>query len=219
MVQIWYTNTYQADHLPNTDVARIASNYETLKTNHSGTSAPANPVAGMNWFDTTNKILRTRNQANSAWLGTLMGKTTSKIAIYDNSAGDGWVDASAGLEDKILSIKGGSTYVTGGATAGTWTISGLAGDAESTDGYVGHNHQYHKWVPSGYFYDSGGVLRISTYWGDAKGSGWEIREDSTDAYAWTSDAWVKRESHTHTIAQDGTWRMAASVVTVQYLNA
>ena len=40
----------------------------TLESNHSGTTAPSAPFAGMVWYDTTNSLFKIRNTANSAWL-------------------------------------------------------------------------------------------------------------------------------------------------------
>jgi len=50
------------------DVAIIEKNFAALKSLFSGASAPASPVAGMWWYDTTTHILKLRNKDNNAWL-------------------------------------------------------------------------------------------------------------------------------------------------------
>lgn len=44
---------------------------ESLRTVFSGASAPSNPAAYQLWADTTTKMLRQRNAANSAWVDVL----------------------------------------------------------------------------------------------------------------------------------------------------
>ena len=209
MTQTWYEDTYRANHVAATDIERITSNFNTLRSSFSGTSAPSNPVAGMPWFDTSKKLLKIRNQANNAWLGVLMGLTTSKVAVYKNSAGDGWVDS--GLSgDKILAIKGGSTYVTGAASAGTWTISGLS----TLDN--GHGHKWYQGATNRYFFNASGVAFFPPYY--THGNGFCITEYHNDFFSWTVDAYTEISTHSHTLTHDGSWRIAASVVTVQYPN-
>jgi len=122
MAQTWTDNSYQLDHTGTTDLQAFENNLNTLKSLFSGATAPSNNVAGMPWFDTTNKLLKIRNNANSAWLGVMYGSTSTKIWIYANVAGDGWV-VDGSVTDRVLAIKGGSQAynVNGGNTAGTWT--------------------------------------------------------------------------------------------------
>jgi hypothetical protein len=50
--------------------ARTAINnaYDTLKTLHSGTSAPSAPAPYMLWFDTTTSRLKIRDNSNADWV-------------------------------------------------------------------------------------------------------------------------------------------------------
>ena len=50
------------------DLNAIRNNFAALKSAFSGTSAPSDAVAGMWWLDTTNHLLKHRNEANDAWL-------------------------------------------------------------------------------------------------------------------------------------------------------
>jgi len=64
----WDDDTYGGGHVAATDLQQIKDNFAVLKSTFKGTSAPANIVAGQLWVDTTNHILKVRNEANSAWL-------------------------------------------------------------------------------------------------------------------------------------------------------
>lgn len=50
------------------DLQNMENNFLCLKSSFSGASSPANPVAGMFWYDTTANMLKLRNETNSAWL-------------------------------------------------------------------------------------------------------------------------------------------------------
>jgi hypothetical protein len=122
MAQNWTTDVYALGHTGSTDLQNMENNFAVLKSLFSGISAPSNNVAGQPWFDETNKILKIRNQANSGWLGVMYGDSSTKIWMYSNVAGDGWVIDST-LTDVVLAIKGGSQAynANGGTTGGTWT--------------------------------------------------------------------------------------------------
>lgn len=55
-----FANQYLLGPLPNS--------LEALRTFFSGASAPSSPVAGQAWLDTTNLLLKIRDQANAAWI-------------------------------------------------------------------------------------------------------------------------------------------------------
>ena len=69
MSQDWTDDVYDKDaftaHLI---MSNIELMFATLKSTFSGTSAPSNMVAGLLWLDTTNHLLKIRNEANNAWL-------------------------------------------------------------------------------------------------------------------------------------------------------
>lgn len=84
---------------------------------NSGTSAPSTTYANMVWVDTTNHLVKERNEANSAWI--IRGRTDAegvlaKTALY-----------TLALRDfgKIID-----------ATSGTWTLTLMAA-ATATDGF------------------------------------------------------------------------------------
>ncbi len=68
MSQDYTVDLYEPSHVANTDLENTEKNFEALRTSFSGAAQPANMIAGMFWYDTTNHILKQRNEANSAWL-------------------------------------------------------------------------------------------------------------------------------------------------------
>lgn len=91
MAQNFTDDCFDANHVGQTDLGNIESNFACLKSSFSGPSAPSNPVAGMLWYDTTNKRLKLRNEANNAWL-----------EVYD-FANDRTVLKTSHLVDGVLS--------------------------------------------------------------------------------------------------------------------
>ena len=120
MSQIFVDNLYDPAFTGGLTLGAMESNFATLKSNFSGTGSPGNPVAGMAWFDTNNNIKKVRDSGNSKWYSQLQGESTTKIWIYANTVQDGWVLDGA-VTDQLIALKGGATYLTGGAIAGTWT--------------------------------------------------------------------------------------------------
>lgn len=68
MSQTFTEDCFAGGHVAQTDMQNIENNFAALKSCFSGSSAPSNLVAGMWWFDTTDNILKLRNEANDAWL-------------------------------------------------------------------------------------------------------------------------------------------------------
>lgn len=203
MSQIWTDNPFESGHVGQVDLQNIENNFLTLKSLFSGGSAPANAVAGMPWFDTTKKLLKIRNQANNAWIGVLYGNASLKLWLYLNSAQDGWaIDSS--VSDRVLALKGGSTYTTGGAVAGSWTITGLTA-ANHWHDLSNHTHSGTTSGPSATENVNYGVdtqrphvnhtHTITTGGPSINGTGWQ-----TD----------------NSVSSTGAWRVAAAVGTMQY---
>ena len=213
MGQTWTADTYDASHVAATDLANIEANFATIRSLFSGASTPGSPVVGQPWFDTTNKILKIRNAGDTAWLGVMYGSTSVKTWIYANAAADGWVVDST-VTDKVLALKGGTTYTTGGATAGSWTISGIAhthtGPSHTHTG-PSHSHPIPEagWSP--------GANLNGAWWGGGI-------PDAYRAYGATSAGGTGATGAAGTGAtgsggaSDGTWRVAAAVGTLQYPN-
>lgn len=69
MVQDWTDDVYDKDaYSAHAIMSNVELMFATLKSTFSGTSAPSDMVAGMLWLDTTNHLLKIRNEANDAWL-------------------------------------------------------------------------------------------------------------------------------------------------------
>lgn len=227
MAQNFTDDSYDQDHLVDTDMGNQENNDLTLKSSHSGSSSPSNPVAGMLWFFTTNDILKLRNNTGTAWYGLMHGDASQKIWVYRNSAMNGWVVDSS-ITDKLLGVKGGSTFVTGGTTAGTWSISGISHSHTVNSHSHTHNHQWYNRQEtndddrsfdvngSGKDFDAGsksgaGYHGIPDAWNFANywiGSDFYTNNDSTTASPGTDSQG----------SGDGNWRPAAAVGTLQYLD-
>lgn len=69
MSQDWTDDVYDKDaYTAHSIMTNVELMFATLKSTFSGTSAPSNTVPGMSWLDTTNHLLKIRNEANDAWL-------------------------------------------------------------------------------------------------------------------------------------------------------
>ena len=211
MTQTYTDNCYQAGNVGQTDLQNIENNFATLKSNFSGTSAPANTVAGMCWFDmdsgTANEgVLKVRDDGNSAWFGLLHGDTTHLLLVYRNTAIDGWAVNST-VTDKVVAIKGGSTYTTGGTTAGSWSITGISVNS--------HNHKWYNYVSGSndesYDTDGNGEVINCTQTTDRG-----ILADTYNNYKINEDLWTNNSSPS--ASGNGNWRIAAAVHTHQYID-
>jgi len=120
MSQDWTDDSYASGHVGDTDLTNMEKNFLALKSLFSGAAQPASMAACHPWFDTTKHVLKVRNDGDSAWVGLMHGDASQKIWVYRNAAMDGWA-IDSGVTDVVLALKGGSTYTTGAATAGTWT--------------------------------------------------------------------------------------------------
>lgn len=207
MSQTWEPNSFQGTNVAQTDEQNQENNFATLKSCFSGTSSPSNPVEGMQYRDTTYNNWRGYNGA--AWVGILSGSASFKLWVYMNAAEDGWIVDST-PSDTVLAVKGGSIYTTGGAGAGSWTVSGLSATA--------HNHKVYTANAvntTGHTYDSDGTLTDVAY-STSAGVGVGI-----SAYTKAlSNPWetvdMYTENKTPAISSDASWRPAASVGILQY---
>ncbi len=85
MSQEYVDDCFDASHAVQTDMGNIEKNFAALKSCFSGSSVPANTVAGMWWFDTASNILKLRNEANNAWL-SIWDLANNKPVITNLSA-------------------------------------------------------------------------------------------------------------------------------------
>ena len=68
MSQDWTSNLYTTSTVADTTLSNMELMFATLQSAFSGTIAPANPVPGQFWFNTTANVLKLRNEAGTAWL-------------------------------------------------------------------------------------------------------------------------------------------------------
>jgi hypothetical protein len=208
MSQNFLDDCFSGGHVGQTDLQNMENNFAALKSAFSGATQPSNTVAGMPWFDTTNKVLKSRDSANGAWLGLMHGDTSQKIWVYRNSAMDGWtIDSS--VSDVVLGFKGGSTYTAGAKPAGSWTVSGLTNEAENAHTHTGPSHSHTistslDMTVSGAFFAAGSDYAAQNHYHTSGASGTGNTSAGT--------------SHNHVISHDATWRAAAAVGTLQYLS-
>jgi len=199
MSQTYTTDCFAGAHVAQTDLANMEANFAALKSMFSGASAPSNTLAGCPWFDTTKKVMKQRNNADSAWLGLMHGDVSQKLWVYRNAAMDGWA-IDSGVSDVVLALKGGSTYTAGAATAGSWTISGIV--HAHVHWFQGSGAKFPTLYPGYKVVIAGGAITSA---GGTQGSGYdELDTITTDPAAG--------------VTHDASWRPLAAVGTLQYLD-
>lgn len=142
MAQIWNDNTYQGNHIIDTDMTNIESNFECLKSNFSGASTPANAdESGMIWYETDQKINRSRNYATSGWLCLLPLDSNQRIWHYRNDAPTGLI-VDGTITDRVLAVAATSGYynLTPGNSSAWYTLAHTHGDGTFTINTL-HRHQ------------------------------------------------------------------------------
>jgi len=218
MAQTFSDDTFAPGNVAQTDLANIEANFAALKSTFSGTGAPANQVAGMQWFDTDNYVVKYRDAGDSAWLGLMHGDASQKVWIYRNTAMNGWVVDGA-VSDVVLALKGGTTYTTGAATAGSWTVSGLSDSGHTHASTLAAPNHTHTLADSSY-YPGGDMIGYLARNGAvySSGSGGHRGPKDVTGNPTATALTGSITSATATIASAGTWRAAAAVGTLQYLN-
>ena len=220
MSQTWADDVFAAGHVGQTDLQNMEHNFAALKSLFSGAAQPASMAACHPWFDTTKHVLKVRDDGDSAWLGLMHGDTSQKLWVYRNAAMSGWA-IDSGVSDKVLALKGGSTYTTGAATAGTWaqpdhTLTEAELPAHDHGGVTGadgaHGHTFYGYNPdgdAGTSYLAGGLFTRGAH----------------NVTALSSVVAVG--THTHTVSSTGSgdahnhgtaYRPAAAVGTLQYMD-
>ena len=206
MSQTWTDDIYESSYDAQTYLAKMEENFASLRSMFSGASAPSSPDPFQLWGDTTKKVLKYRNAGDTDWLGMFHGGGGQRIWIASNSVLDGWA-LLGGVSDKVLALKGGATYTTGGATAGSW--SAPAG--------TNHNHQWYNsrqpsqndkvrnWL--------GIQIDVPKLDGSTGRLLWVLSSESTSAEYSLGDSYTKKTTMTA-----GNYRPAAYVGTLQYLD-
>ena len=221
MAQDWTTDTYEPTNNFSADLLNIEDNFAALKSSFSGLAEPSTYVPGQFWFDTSKKILKIRNQGDTAWLGVMYGAVSFKIWMYVNAAEDGWVQ-DATITDRVLGIKGGATYLTGGTLASSWIIAGNELSTAGSD----HAHRYFDWQSTTVFksWEADGSTPETIYGGqrgDNQQMGKSLGDEPTGQYrCLTEDIYTDDTQglHTHSITSGGAWRPAANVGILVYPN-
>lgn len=213
MSQTYTADCFAGSHEAQTDLTNMEANFAALKSMFSGASAPSNTLAGMPWFDTTKKVLKYRNNGDSAWVGVMHGDTSQKIWVYRNTAMDGWaIDGT--VTDTVLALKGGSVYTAGAIVAGTWTIGGLtdSGHTHAAGSYAGPNHTHTatSGAPSA-------TTAVNAEGATLVGSETHTHSITTGNPSATALTGTSA-SGTSTIASDASWRASAAIGTLQYLD-
>jgi hypothetical protein len=99
-----------------------------LASNSSGTSEPSTTYANQLWYDTSNDLLKFRNEANSAWITlAYMNQTTSEWEIRSG------VVQAVDSDGILFKTDEGTTRATLGDD-GNWTFTGTVTSANISDG-------------------------------------------------------------------------------------
>ena len=220
MSQDFTDDCYASGHQATTDLENMEKNFAALKSSFSGTTAPANTVAGMLWYDTTQKLMKQRDSANSTWFGFMVADSSHKIWVYRNTAPEGWAIDSA-VTDCVTALKGGSNAynASGGTLAGTWTQPSHTLTTAEIPAHT-HGSKTPAITISGGIYrpiatDGGGLVAVQFA---SSVSSRTITEEA-DTFSAT------QEAHTHNSVGSGdahnhgtTYRPYAAIGTLQYLD-
>lgn len=88
----------------------LNSAFQALASLNSGTSEPATKYANMLWYDTTNNILKMRNEANNAWVNLLyLDQINALVHILENTE----VANTSGTLIGKLGVHADSVWTTG----------------------------------------------------------------------------------------------------------
>ena len=99
-----------------------------LASNSSGTSEPSTTYANQLWYDTSNDLLKFRNEADSAWITlAYMNQTTSEWEIRSG------VVQAVDSDGILFKTDEGTTRATLGDD-GNWTFTGTVTSANISDG-------------------------------------------------------------------------------------
>jgi hypothetical protein len=93
--------------------ADINSALQALGSSNSGTTEPATTYANMFWYDTTDKVLKLRSEANDAWISVgYFDQSANAFRILDNTQ----VTNTSGTQTGLLGDQATATWETGTST-------------------------------------------------------------------------------------------------------
>lgn len=138
MSQAYTDDCFASDHVVQTDQQNVENNFAALKSSFSGPAAPADLIAGMWWFDTTNHLLKERNEANNAWL-SIWDLANNKPIIANLSNEITGAMIAAAVKDPIAATAGLRTLGAGAqqAAPGNDARFGVPADGSVTEVKLG----------------------------------------------------------------------------------
>jgi len=224
MAQTYNDEIYSQATVVDTTMSRVENNFAAQKSSFSGTSNPSDAVAGMLHMRTggTGDGLRIRNADDDAWHKILTGTASLKLWMYRNDTDEGWtIDAT--VTDRVLALKGGSgSYnANGGTNAGSWTVTGFSGTAANDT----HNHQWYNYTTltaSDQTYNASGTAVTVPAGGGKAAAGCATISRSVvttaNAADTLADSYTAGDTHNHTVTvtNNGAYRPAAAIGTLQY---
>lgn len=223
MAQNYDEDCYGPTHVAQADLQKMKDNFECLRTTFSGSTTP--PLAeGLLWLDTATNILRIQKAGTTGWLGILTGDADQKIWIYRNNTLPGWVIDDT-VVDKVLALRGGEYGPVGGVVAGTWTQPPHQHHFIVAKIWVDHNHAFT--IVVGTFSHSHTVdidipFLVSTDTAEAAAlDTYTTSQYDSPVYTNNTANWVPPadyEGITEPSATLPTWRPAAAVGTMQYID-
>ena len=91
----------------------INNGLQALASNNSGASAPSTTYANMFWYDTTNNILKVRDETDSSWIDVIyINQSTGVTSILNDTL----LVSSGGSTTGLLGDQSGSIWNTGTGT-------------------------------------------------------------------------------------------------------
>ena len=130
--------------------ADINSALQALASLSSGSTAPATTYANMLWLDTSDNILKIRNQGNDAWLNFLY--IDSEVSVLDNTK----VVNTGGVQRGILGRQGVPTW-----ESGVGTTESLVSPAKVKAAVAANSPLSESFTTSGQTITSGGLLTLA----------------------------------------------------------
>ena len=116
MSQTYTISCFDGSDVWSIDLQAMEDNFEALRTHFSGVAQPANAIAGMTWYDTTNHILKIRDETNNVWL-SIWDLANNKPVIANLSAEITGAMIAAAIKDAIPTTASLRTLGTGAQQA------------------------------------------------------------------------------------------------------
>ena len=130
--------------------ADINSALQALASLSSGSTAPATTYANMLWLDTSDNILKIRNQGNDAWLNFLY--VDSEVSVLDDTK----VVNTSGAQRGLLGNQGVAAWENG-----VGTTESLVSPAKVKAAVAANSPLSESFTTSGQTITSGGLLTLA----------------------------------------------------------